>query len=219
MSHVLPTVFIVDDDICMRESLEALIRCAGWQPETYASAQAFLARPRIPAPSCLILDVRLPGLNGLELQRHIAGDWGAIPIIFITGHGDVPTTVQAMKAGAVDFLTKPFIPGVLLGAIRDAIERSQIALDYAADIRALRDNHASLSSRQQEVMALVISGLMNKQVGFELGIKEITVKVHRANIMRKMEASSLAELVQMAAILHVTPVSKRRQQGLARSQF
>ena len=205
MSHASPIVFIVDDDISVRESLEALIRCGGWQPETFASAQEFLSRPRVIAPSCLVLDVNLPGLNGLDLQKRVAADRTDMPIIFITGYGDVPMTVQAMKAGAVEFLTKPFSDDVLLGAIRNAIERSQTALDHEAEMRGLRDRHASLSRREREVMALVVSGLLNKQVGFELGISEITGKAHRGKVMRKMNAHSLAELVNMGARLRLAP--------------
>jgi FixJ family two-component response regulator len=201
MSHATPIVFVVDDDVSVRESLELLIRFAGWQPETFASAREFLARPRVLAPSCLVLDVALPDLNGLDLQKRVAADRIDMPIIFITGYGDVPTTVQAMKAGAVEFLTKPFGDDVLLSAIRHAIERSNTALGHEAEIRALRDRHASLTRREREVMALVVSGLMNKQVGGELGISEITVKAHRGKVMRKMEAHSLADLVTMAARL------------------
>jgi FixJ family two-component response regulator len=181
MSHATPIVFVVDDDVSVRESLELLIRNAGWQPELLASAQEFLARPRVVAPSCLVLDVTLPGLSGLELQERIVADRTDMPIIFITGHGDVPMTVQAMKAGAVEFLTKPFGHEALLTAIRNALERSRTALIREAEIRVLRDCYASLSSREREVMALVVSGRLNKQVGGELGISEITVKAHRGD--------------------------------------
>jgi len=208
MSHPTPIVFVVDDDISVRESLELLIRCAGWQPETFASAQAFLSRPRVLAPSCLVLDVSLPGLNGLDLQKRIAVDRIDMPIIFITGYGDVPTTVQAMKAGAVEFLTKPFGDDVLLSAIRHAIERSRAALGHEAEMQVLRDRYASLTPREREVMALVASGLLNKQVGSELGISEITVKAHRGQVTRKMKADSIADLVNMAARLRLVPPQK-----------
>jgi len=199
MSHAVPIVFVVDDDISVRESLELLISSAGWQPETFVSAQEFLSRPRVLVPSCLVLDVNLPDLNGLDLQKHVAADRMDMPIIFITGYGDVPMTVQAMKAGAVEFLTKPFGDEVLLSAIRHAIERSRTALDHEAAIRMLRDDYALLSRREREVMALVVSGLLNKQIGGELGISEITVKAHRGQVMRKMKAGSLADLVNMHA--------------------
>lgn len=201
MLHATPLVFVVDDDVSVRESLELLIRHAGWMPETFASAQEFLSRSRARVPSCLILDLTLPGLNGLELQEIVAADRGDMPIIFITGHGDVPTTVQAMKAGAIEFLTKPFSDEALLSAIQIAIERSDAALRLGAEIGALRERYESLSRREREVMGLVVRGLLNKQVGFELGISEITVKAHRGQVMRKMNVHSLAELVNCAAKL------------------
>jgi len=207
-SHTTPIVFVVDDDVSVRESLELLIRCAGWQPETFPSALEFLARPRALVPSCLVLDVSLPGLNGLDLQKRVAGDRTDMPIIFITGHGDVPMTVQAMKAGAVEFLTKPFGDDVLLSAIRHALEWSHAALGQEAQVRALRECHVSLTPREREVMALVVSGLLNKQVGGELGISEITVKAHRGKVMQTMQANSLADLVKMAARLRLEPSPK-----------
>ena len=198
-----PIVFIVDDDISVRESLELLIRHAGWQPETFESAQEFLSLPRVLAPSCLVLDVRLPGLNGLDVQKRVSAERPDMPIIFITGHGDVPMTVQAMKGGAVEFLTKPFGDDVLLSAIRQAIERSRAALDRGAEIGAIRDCYASLTRRERQVMDLVVSGRLNKQVGGELGISEITVKAHRGKVMQKMKADSLPDLVKMAARLRL----------------
>ena len=203
-----PIVFVVDDDISVRESLEMLIQFAGWQPETFASAEEFLAHPRVLTPNCLVLDVSLPDLNGLDLQKLVA-DRIEMPIIFITGYGDVPITVRAMKAGAVEFLTKPLAEEALLGAIRHAIERSQTALGNEAEMQALRDRYASLTPREREVLALVVSGLLNKQVGFELGISEITVKGHRGKMMQKMNADSLANLVRMAAELRIAPSPKR----------
>ena len=200
-----PVVFVVDDDVSVRESLEVLIQCAGWRVETFASGEEFLARPRLLAPSCLVLDVTLPDLNGLELQRRITADRSDIPIIFISGYGDVPMTVRAMKAGAIEFLTKPLGDEALLTAIADAIARSYTALGREAQIRTLRARQALLSPREQEVMALVVSGLLNKQIGGELGISEITVKAHRGKVMRKMEADSLAELVKMSAELAASP--------------
>ena len=198
-----PIVFIVDDDLAMRESLDGLMRDAGWHVKAYASAADFLAQPRLGAPCCLVLDITLPDLSGLDLQRRIAADGTGMPIIFITGHGDVPTTVEAMKAGAVEFLTKPFGPEVLLEAVRQAIHTSETILGREAELRELRKRHESLSGREREVMALVVTGLMNKQVGGDLGISEITVKAHRGRLMRKMQARSLAELVTMAASLRL----------------
>jgi FixJ family two-component response regulator len=205
MLQVTPIVFVVDDDVSVRESLESLIRCEGWQPKTFASAQEFLACPRVPVPSCLVLDVSLPGLNGLDLQKRVASERTDMPIIFITGYGDVPMTVQAMKAGAVEFLTKPFNDDVLLSAILAALERSRVALGIEAEMRVLRDRYESLSQRERQVMALVVSGLLNKQVGGELGISEITVKAHRGKVMQKMKADSLADLVRMASRLRPAP--------------
>ena len=203
MPQATPIVFVVDDDISVRESLELLIRCAGWQPEMFSSASEFLARPRPLVPSCLILDISLPGLNGLDLQKRIADDRPDMPIIFITGHGDVPSSVRAMKAGAVEFLLKPFSDDVLLSAIRQSIGRSNSVLMRETEIRRLRDCYASLTGREREVMALVVSGLLNKQIGNQLGISEITVKAHRGKVMQKMKAESLANLVNMAARLHI----------------
>jgi FixJ family two-component response regulator len=201
-------VFVVDDDISVRESLELLIQSAGWRAETFASAQDFLARQRVLVPSCLVLDVSLPGLNGLELQKRVAVERTDMPIIFITGYGDVPMTVQAMKAGAVEFLTKPFGDDVLLRAIRHALERSLAALGHEAEMQVLRDCYVLLTRREREVMALVVSGLRNKQVGGELGISEITVKAHRGQVMQKMKANSIADLVKMAARLRLAPTAK-----------
>jgi FixJ family two-component response regulator len=207
MADVQPIVFVVDDDISVRESLELLIKSAGWRAETFASAQAFLSRPRPAVPCCLVLDVTMPGLNGLELQQRLA-ERTEMPIIFVTGYGDVPMTVRAMKAGAVEFLTKPVKDDVLLEAIRHSIERSRATLDREAQTQLLRDCYSSLTPREREVMELVVSGLLNKQVGGELGISEITVKAHRGQVMRKMKADSLADLVTMAQRLGVRPAPK-----------
>jgi FixJ family two-component response regulator len=207
MPEVMSIVFVVDDDVSVRESLELLIRTAGWQPETFASGQEFLSRLRPTVPCCLVLDVTLPGLSGLELQQQLA-ERTDMPIIFITGHGDVPMTVQAMKAGAVEFLTKPFKDDVLLDAIRGAIERSRAALRQESEMQMLRSSYGSLTPREREVMSLVISGLLNKQVGGELGITEITVKAHRGQMMRKMKADSLPALVTMASRLGLRTAPK-----------
>jgi FixJ family two-component response regulator len=203
MADETPVVFVVDDDVSVRESLELLISSAGWQPETCESAWEFLSRPRAQVPNCLILDVNLPDLSGLDLQQLVSVERTDMPIIFVTGYGDVPMTVKAMKAGAVEFLTKPFSDDVLLTAVEQALERSRASLDRESELRALRDRYTSLSRREREVMELVVSGLMNKQIGFELGISEITVKAHRGRVMHKMEARSLADLVTMAARLRV----------------
>jgi len=208
MTPTTPIVFVVDDDISVRESLQLLIECEGWHPETFASAQEFLDRPRSLVPSCLVLDVSLPGLNGLDVQKRVAVERPDMPIIFITGYGDVPTTVRAMKAGAVEFLTKPFSDDALLNAIRQAVERSRVALGREAETQALRNCYGSLTHRERQVMALVVSGLLNKQVGGELGISEITVKAHRGKVMQKMKADSLAELVKMGARLRLPGVPK-----------
>ena len=202
MATAKPIVFVVDDDVWVRESLETLIRDEGWQPETFSSAQQFLDRPRALTPSCLVLDISLPGLNGLEVQKRVAVERTDMPIIFITGHGDIPMSVGAMKAGAVEFLTKPFNDEVLLTAIRQALERSRLALAQEAEMQELRDRYASLTPREQDVMALVVSGLLNKQVAGELGITESTVKAHRGQVMQKMKANSVADLVKMTARLH-----------------
>jgi FixJ family two-component response regulator len=196
-----PTVYVVDDDVSVRESLELLFLSAGWRVEMFASARDFLARPRALAPSCLVLDVVLPDLNGLELQRRLVVDRADMPIIIVTGYGDVPMAVQAMKTGALQFLTKPLNPTELLDAVRAAFERSRTVLAEDAQLRSLRARHAALSRRQREVMALIAAGRLNKQVANELGISEVTVKAHRGSVMRKMQAASLAELVMMSARL------------------
>jgi FixJ family two-component response regulator len=207
MPEIESLVFVVDDDVSVRESLESLIKAAGWQAETFASAQDFLARPRVTVPSCLVLDVALPGLSGLELQQRLA-ERADMPIIFITGYGDVPMTVQAIKAGAIEFFTKPFKDDVLLEAIRQAIDRSRAALRRDSEMQVLRNCYSALTPREREVMALVVSGLLNKQVGGELAISEITVKAHRGQVMRKMKAESLPDLVTMAARLGLQPAPK-----------
>jgi FixJ family two-component response regulator len=201
--ELTPVVFVVDDDVSVRESLELLIRREGWRAETFASGKEFLDRPRTLGPSCLVLDFSLPGLNGLELQKRVSLERPDMPIIFITGHRDVPMTVQAMKAGAFEFLTKPFSDNVLLSALREGLERSRVALRHQADMQPLRDRYTSLSCRERQVMAFVVSGLLNKQVGRELGISEITVKAHRGKVMQKMQADSLADLVRMASRLRL----------------
>ncbi|TAJ72792.1 MAG: response regulator transcription factor [Phenylobacterium sp.] len=207
MPDAAPTVYVVDDDCSVRESLEGLIEISGWNVRTFASATAFLDSAPWAGPSCLVLDVGLPDLNGLDLQDRIAGERGEMPIIFITGHGDVPSTVRAMKAGAREFLTKPFGEDVLLTAIDAALRRSQAILGEQTALQALRDRRSSLSRRECEVMDLVVSGLLNKQVGGELGISEITVKAHRGRVMEKMQARSLADLVRMSERLGLHPAA------------
>ena len=207
-SHGAPIVFVVDDDLPARESLEMLIRLAGWQAQTFATGQEFLAHPRAFVPSCLILDLSLPDLNGLDIQKRIAADRIDVPIIFITSHGDVPMAVRAMKAGAVEFLTKPYADEELLSAVQHAIERSRTALGKEVEVRSIQDRYDSLSPRERQVMVLVVGGLMNRQVGSKLGISEITVKAHRGKAMRKMKAGSLADLVNMAAKLHLASPKK-----------
>ena len=209
MSRDTPIVVVVDDDISVRESLESLILFAGWQPQTFASAQEFLSRPRVFVPSCLVLDVTLPDLNGLDLQKRIATDRFDLPIIFITGHGDVPMSVRAMKAGAVEFFTKPYGDELLLSAIEQAIECSRAALRREAETRSILGLYDSLSGRERQVLALVVRGLLNKQVGCELGISEVTVKAHRGSVMRKMRADSLADLINMAARLQLVSTPTR----------
>jgi FixJ family two-component response regulator len=204
MPAIKSIIYVVDDDVSVRESLELLFKTAGWQPELFASAQEFLLRPRRAVTSCLVLDVTLPGLDGLELQRRLAGR-NDMPIIFITGHGDVPMSVRAMKAGAVEFLTKPFKDDVLLEAVRGALERSRVALRFDSEMGALRNCYESLTPRERQVMSLVVAGLLNKQVAGELDINESTVKAHRGQVMRKMNARSLPRLVTMAERLGVLP--------------
>lgn len=203
MTHTKPIVFVVDDDVSVRESLELLIDNEGWRAELFVSAQAFLQRKRPEVPHCLILDISMPGLNGLELQRQLAGERPEMPIIFITGHGDIPSSVQAMKAGAIEFLTKPFNHQVLLTAIHTSIGRSGALLQRETEVLELRRRYGQLTARERDVMSLVVTGLPNKQVGGELGISEITVKAHRGSVMRKMDAGSLADLVKMSGRLRM----------------
>ncbi|MDB5420744.1 MAG: response regulator transcription factor [Brevundimonas sp.] len=198
MSELKATVFVVDDDVSVRESLEGLIGTTGWEVRAFASAEAFLACPPASGPNCLVLDVGLPDLSGLDLQVRVAGERHEMPIIFITGYGDVPMSVRAMKAGAAEFLTKPFGEEELLGAIENALKRSLETMGEQTALRAVRERYGSLSRREREVMDLVVTGLLNKQVGGELGISEITVKAHRGRMMEKMHARSLADLVKIS---------------------
>lgn len=209
MPEVMPLVYVVDDDISVRESLELLIRSAGWQPVLFEAAAAFLTAPPSHAPSCLVLDVNLPDLNGLDLQRSLAGQRPTMPIIFITGYGDVPLTVRAMKAGAVEFLTKPFDSDTLLQAIADALEHSRATLGQQSRLDAVRQAYGLLTSREREVLERVVAGRLNKQVAADLGISEITVKAHRGRVMRKMQARTLPDLVHMATLLAITPSETR----------
>jgi FixJ family two-component response regulator len=204
MSPTRPTVVVVDDDISVRESLELLIQNEGWQAALFESAQAFLAQLPTVVPSCLILDVNLPDLSGLDIQQRISDEKSSTPIIFITGYGDIPTSVRAMKAGAAEFLTKPLDDAILIGAIRDAVLRSQANLKREGALHQLQERFASLSKREREVMNLVVKGLMNKQVAFELDISEITVKAHRGRVMEKMLATTFVDLVNMAGPLGVS---------------
>ncbi len=208
-----PTVVVVDDDISVRESLELLIQSEGWQPALFESAQEFLARLPSVVPSCLILDVNLPDLSGLDIQQRISDEKSSIPIIFITGYGDIPTSVRAMKAGAAEFLTKPLNDEILIAAIREAVLRSEANVKREGVQRQLQERLGSLSKREREVMNLVVKGLMNKQVGFELGISEITVKAHRGKVMEKMRATTFVDLVNMAASLGISTAREGQARG------